>query len=638
MSDVHRPEPDGGPQPGRAGRAYDPDTVYRERRSAYERARDGAARRARRIGTARVGTFVAAFGLLLAAELDAFDAPGLWTAMAAAAGILFVAFVAAHRRVRRTRDRFDALRRENEEALRRRARDWDRLPRLPTRGPGPDHPHADDLDLFGHASLSHLLGPVGTVGGRERLARWLCAPADPTAVVERQGAVADLVPRLRLREELAARARQTPRVEPDDIEAFLGWAEEEPWLRARPALLWAVRLIPPALVVLGWLRLTGAVDGHWWVIPFGAGLALTRRWRDRIRSTLSRAFAREGVFHGYPGMFRAVVGAEFEAERLRSLRGRLADERFAADRAMRRLERMMVLAEARHSSFHGIIHAITLWDFQVVARLETWQHRAGRRARGWFDALSELEALAAFARLAHAEPGWTFPDVAPADGPPTIRARELAHPLLAPHVRVPNDVDVGPPGTFLFVTGSNMSGKSTLLRSIGTNAVLAQAGAPVSASELRLPPVSVHTSIRLQDSLARGVSYFLAELQRLRQIVEAARRLREDRDERTLLYLIDEMLQGTNADERRIAARRILRHLLDLGAIGAVTTHDLRLVDSPALESGRRAVHFRETIAKTDGRTTMSFDYRLRPGPATSRNALELMRAVGLTFEEAGDD
>jgi DNA mismatch repair ATPase MutS len=190
-------------------------------------------------------------------------------------------------------------------------------------------------------------------------------------------------------------------------------------------------------------------------------------------------------------------------------------------------------------------------------------------------------------------------------------------------------VRLGPPGTFLLVTGSNMSGKSTLLRAVGLNAVLAQAGAPVCATRLRMPPLDVHTSIRVQDSLARGVSYFMAELERLKQIVDAAHRVRDD-GSGTLLFLLDEILHGTNTAERRIAATRVIRHLIDTGAIGAATTHDLELADAPALASAARLVHFSETFEDVAGASTLHFDYRLRAGLATSTNALALMRIVGL--------
>ncbi|MGH7505998.1 MAG: MutS-related protein [Longimicrobiales bacterium] len=195
-------------------------------------------------------------------------------------------------------------------------------------------------------------------------------------------------------------------------------------------------------------------------------------------------------------------------------------------------------------------------------------------------------------------------------------------------LRVDNDVEVGPPGTFLLITGSNMSGKSTLLRAIGANAVLALAGAPVCARSMRLAVVSIRTSIRIADSVVRGVSYFMAQLQRMREIVVAAEQVAEG--EPPVLYLLDEILQGTNTAERRIAATHVIRHLVDHGAIGAVTTHDLELADEPALRQAVAAVHFTETIVGGGPGAMMTFDYRLRPGVATSTNALRLMEMVGL--------
>ncbi|HJU64067.1 MAG TPA: hypothetical protein VJ596_00255, partial [Gemmatimonadaceae bacterium] len=183
----------------------------------------------------------------------------------------------------------------------------------------------------------------------------------------------------------------------------------------------------------------------------------------------------------------------------------------------------------------------------------------------------------------------------------------------------------------------NMSGKSTLLRAIGVNTVLAQSGAPACASRLRLPPVDVYTSMRVQDSLEQGLSYFMAELQRLKQIVTAAREARVDSG-RTVLYLLDEILQGTNTAERRIAARRIISYLLSTPAIGAVTTHDLTLTDDPDLSRASRQVHFEETVHDDDGSPAMTFDYKLRPGLATSVNALRLMKLIGLRDEGRGDE
>ncbi|MFZ0217732.1 MAG: DNA mismatch repair protein, partial [Candidatus Dormiibacterota bacterium] len=225
----------------------------------------------------------------------------------------------------------------------------------------------------------------------------------------------------------------------------------------------------------------------------------------------------------------------------------------------------------------------------------------------------------------------TLPEIDPTAT--EVEARGLGHPLLDPRVRVDNDVRLGPSGQVLLVTGSNMSGKSTLLRSIGVNAVLAAAGGPVCAELLRLPPLRLWTSMRIDDSLAKGVSYFLAEVQRLKLVVDGVDAATGDPEGPLACYLLDEILQGTNTAERTVAARAVLRHLAGQRAIGAVSTHDLTLADDPSLQPVIRHVHLRETIATVDGQTTMTFDYRLRDGIATSTNALRLMSALGLPGE-----
>ncbi|MFI5239728.1 MAG: DNA mismatch repair protein, partial [Gemmatimonadales bacterium] len=222
-----------------------------------------------------------------------------------------------------------------------------------------------------------------------------------------------------------------------------------------------------------------------------------------------------------------------------------------------------------------------------------------------------------------------------------VSATALGHPLLDAKHRIPIDVTIGPPGTLEYVTGSNMAGKSTLLRAIGLNVVLAQAGSAVCASSMRCPPVALYTSMRVQDSLERGVSYFMAELERLKLIVDAAHAAHaaQDSGRRTLLYLLDEILHGTNSVERAIAARHVLARLARLGAIGAVTSHDLQLADTQELAGVANHVHFRENFLRApDGTPTMHFDYRLRPGKAESSNALKLLELVGLGIGLSGTD
>jgi DNA mismatch repair ATPase MutS len=295
---------------------------------------------------------------------------------------------------------------------------------------------------------------------------------------------------------------------------------------------------------------------------------------------------------------------------------------------MRRLDRILGCASLRSGApiLHAVIQSTTLWDFWVLFALERWRRDAGAHVRDWLDALADIDALSVLAGLRHDNPGWALPDIV---DEPLFAAEALGHPLLPSAHRVPNDVVVGPPGSILLVTGSNMSGKSTLLRAIGLSAVLAHAGSCVCAARLRMPVVNLQTSIRVQDSLALGLSYFMAALARLKAVVDAAER---HDDRRVLLYLLDEILQGTNSAERSIAVRAVARHLLDAGAIGAMTTHDLTLAEQDPLKSHARLVHFTETV---DSAGAMAFDYRLRPGLATSRNALRLMQLIGIEVSES---
>jgi DNA mismatch repair ATPase MutS len=278
-----------------------------------------------------------------------------------------------------------------------------------------------------------------------------------------------------------------------------------------------------------------------------------------------------------------------------------------------------------------VVQGLTLWDIHILALAEHWQRQSGWQADAWFEWLARFEALAALANLAYDHPDWSFPQCVDAGARQQLLAEGIGHPLLPDATRVTNDVQVGPPGRFLLVTGSNMSGKSTLLRSIGVNVVLAQAGAPVCATKLVLPPIRLGTSIRVQDSLGDGISLFLAELKRLKQVVDAAMET-EAAGKRVFLYLLDEILHGTNTVERQIAIRRVMLHLLQHRAIGAISTHDLALAEVDPLQSSCQAVHFRETFRDGPAGHEMTFDYRLQPGVATTTNALRLLEMVGLSL------
>ena len=546
-----------------------------------------------------------------------------------AAFLLFVVFgilVAWHARVDERVAWHDALRLVNMRALARRARDWHGLPDAdaPAGVDLTDHPYALDLDLFGRASLFQWLGPASTVRGRTTLAAWLLHPAPRSEVVSRQAAVAELAAfddwRLKLEAHglLAASARQ------HEIDAFLAWAEGPDAFGRNAGLLRGI-----VLTILGlmWALIaahaTGLTPAALWPIPLAAGLVLSFATADRLQKTFDRAGGGQDALGRYGAIFEHAVGAPRGSAKLSGLLERLSAEGHPAPDCMRRLNRILGFAELRRGAaiLHFPVQALTLWDFHVLFALERWRQLTGRRVRGWLEALGELDALAQLGTARRDNPAWAVPEIGPVR---ELAGEAIGHPLIADDRRVANDVTIGPPGTVLLITGSNMSGKSTLLRSAGLNIVLAQAGGVVCARRMSLPECDLQSSIRVQDSLERGLSYFMAALARLKGVVDAAQ---HEREGRVLVYLLDEILQGTNSVERSIAVRAVTRHLLDAGAIGAMTTHDLSLAEEEPLKSTAQFMHFSETL---DADGTMRFDYTLKPGLATSRNALRLMQMIGI--------
>jgi predicted ATPase len=595
---------------------------YRARARAQAASRDRERQLSARIAHLRLATFLAGAAWVVW-TLSHHATP---TAFAVAA-VLFTSFgalVVWHARVEDRAEWFDALRQTNDWASARVDRRWEDLPAgdPPAGADLSHHPYAIDLDVFGRASLFQWLGPLATPAGSGRLASWLLAPAPGDEIRARQAAAIELATLREWREALAAHGVLARGARQPEVDRFLAWAEGAPHHRL-PHLQAIVFLLTGAIWALLLAFATGLVDAALWLLPLLAGIVLSFATAGRVQSAFDRAGAGQRALSRYAALFEHLGAPRFEAVRLRDLQERLSAGGVAAPGCMRRLNRILGFADLRSGAalLHFPIQALTLWDFHVLFALERWRRVTGPRIRGWFDALADVDALAALATVRHDNADWCQPEI---EAAPVYLARRLGHPLIVPDRRVSNDVEVGPPGTVLLVTGSNMSGKSTLLRAIGLNAVLAQAGAPACATALRLPPADLQTSIRVTDSLELGLSYFMAALARLKGVVDAAERPRPGR---VLLYLLDEILQGTNSAEREIAVLAVTRHLLEAGAIGAMTTHDLNLAAREPLRSAARLVHFAETV---DEQGQMSFDYRLREGIATSRNALRLMKLIGI--------
>jgi hypothetical protein len=613
---------------------------YEARAEQHAIRRDVELRQSVHISRARLVVFLAAAGCLVWTLTRGADPVRL--TIAAGLFVVFGVLVFWHARVEERAAWHHALRTVSLRGAARIERRWDDLP--PADAPGSidlaHHPYALDLDLFGRASLFQWLGPAATPSGSFKLATWLLAASAPDIVRARQAAVRELAPADDWREQLAAHGELARDARQAEVDAFLAWAEGPeltvnfavPLLPGSHATisLFPIRVLVLALTASIWilfaLFLLGIIDAALWLLPLVVGLILSFALAKVIHTAFHRAGAGQHALARYASLFEHVTNTAFGSPALRDLHDRLSANGKAAPACMRRLNRILGFAELRSAAalLHFPIQALTLWDFHVLFALDRWRRVAGAHVREWMDAIGELDALSALAGAWRDNPAWGMPEI---HETPVVVAEALGHPLIPDDRRVSNDVQVGPPGTLLLVTGSNMSGKSTLLRAIGLNTVLAQAGGCTCAVRLRLPPCDLQTSIHVQDSLELGLSYFMAALARLKGVVDAAERPREGR---VLLYLLDEILQGTNSAERAIAVRAVARHLLDAGAIGAMTTHDLNVAGEEPLKSSAVLVHFTESVDE-DGH--MRFDYRLREGLATSRNALRLMQMIGIDLK-----
>lgn len=627
------------------------DRAERERhyrRLAADASRDEAslALQSRRFSRARLAVFLIATGLLIAGTLGRTGFSRSMVTAAVSGYVLFGIAVFLHARVENERSRAIARRECAGISLARMARRWTDVPAVPAGMPGLPlaNARAGDLDVDGEGSMMSLAGALTGAAGRTILRGWLIdPPQDASRIRARQDAARALARSADFREAFVAEMRLygKHRDNAQSRERFLVWAESAPSALSRAPVRWTVRIATAAILtsVAGAMLTDAAWTKAWFPLAlaaFAASIA-SAKW---VHAQLDAASIAPSALSNIVTLITLAEAVPGESEDLEAVRARLS-EPVSASSALGSLGRRVSWSELRTAPIlHLPAQALTLWDFHVLFALDDWRAAHGGRARAWLDALAELDALVALGSLAHDEPAWTFPLI-DEGAPPNLKAQSLGHPLLADDRRVTNDVALGPPGTVLLVTGSNMAGKSTLLRTIGTNVLLANAGAPVCASRMSLTRLAVATSLHTADSLVEGVSGYMAGLMRLKAIVdevdEASRLSRggTDLSVPAVLYLLDEILGGTNSEERRIAVAGIARHLLDSHAIGAMTTHDLALADEPALRWSAVRVHFRETVEPDpdSGEPRMSFDYVLRPGIATSTNAIALLRAIGLARE-----
>jgi hypothetical protein len=599
-----------------------PAEVYARRLWQLKLSQAADQRRERRLGYAKL---VIAATTLLAACLFLHYLKGL-EALPLLIGTFLVLAVLQEKRIHRIRFRTRAID-FFERGLARMADRWSGTGESGARFLDPLHPYARDLDVFGAGSLFELLCTARTRAGEQTLAAWLLAAAAVETLEARQKAVRELKGRVGFRAKLFSLG-ETVRIGVHP-EALAAWGQRKPVFDRRLtrvltrtlSALWVVSLIAWAIGGSG--EFAGAVT----LLNLAWAHRLYQR-QDEAAEALEKAADGLGVLSG---ILALLEGERFTAPKLLELQAALARDGIRPSVAIKKLERLADYVKSRHNPFARLVDVFTFWSAQLVFSAERWQEEFGPAIRGWLKAVGELEALTALAGYAYEHPDNVFPAFVSLQGgsAPLFDAEGMAHPLLPAAKGVRNDIRLGDGLQLIMLSGPNMAGKSTFIRSVGVNAVLAQCGGPVRAAALRMTPLTVAASICVLDSLSGGVSRFYAEIHRVKLISDLAS------GAVPVLFLLDELLSGTNSHDRLAGSESIVRGLMGRNAIGIVSTHDLALTKIPEVMGGRAAnFHFEDSF---DG-SELVFDYKMKPGVVKTSNALELMRSIGLGVEAPAKD
>jgi hypothetical protein len=530
--------------------------------------------------------------------------------------VILIALFAWHERLLRTVRRCVRLRNFYEQGLARLEDRWVGSGQTGDAFLDPEHPYARDLDLFGKGSLFELLCTARTRAGEATLAQWLLYRAPLEEIRQRHEAVRELAPDLDFRERLMLAG--------EDIriglrpEPLVAWSESATRLGPHKFL----RIALPLLVVCWILSIVAWFVWDWGFVALSMSLlnlGLSYKFGSRVSHAVAEIEEASHNLDLLASILCEIEAAHFTSDKLIQLQNRLKSEGQNPSQAIHRLSKHVTWLDAHHNWFIGSFDRFIFWTPQWVLAIETWRARHGADVRRWIAITGEIEALTAFGCYAYEHPADTFPEFV--EQKPYLHAEAIAHPLLPRSNAVANDLKLDSEMQLLVISGPNMAGKSTFIRSVGINVVLAQAGAPVCARQLTLSELAVAASICILDSLQGGLSRFYAEILRLKTIDALSK------EPVPVLFLLDELLSGTNSHDRRVGTESFVRHLLARGAIGLVTTHDLALAEIAENLIGKAAnYHFSDEI-KDD---KLHFDYKLTPGVVKTANALKLMRSIGL--------
>ncbi|MBB6216237.1 Ca2+/Na+ antiporter [Anaerosolibacter carboniphilus] len=536
---------------------------------------------------------------------------------------LFVPLVICHKKMKRKSRYSEVLWKMNEEAILRITGKWHAFADKGQDFRNEAHPYAEDLDVFGDGSLFQWINTALTVLGRKKLAEFLANPSKELEKIrDRQGAIKELANLLRWRQRFAAEAHLAA----DEIfnpEPLVQWLKSSNTTYGKKWLQILMCILPGMTMLLGWHSFVNqAISYRYFIAAVGIHLMILkigRKEREAIFRTVYRYKNDIGI---YMGMITWIEQQEFESPYLNRVKAQMINERKELpSKQIKRFFQVVEIFSQRYNAVFLLINILFLWDYHSLWKLERWKDESGRYFDQWLNGIGEIEALASLSIIGYDHPDWALPEIL--SGEPVLLAQEMGHPLLTQKC-IRNDFKIKRPTSVLLITGSNMSGKSTFLRSAGVNLVLAYAGTPVYARGFQCAIMEVHTCMRVHDDLGQSISSFYAELLRIRKIIDAVKK------EKPVFFLLDEIFKGTNSHDRHLGAKALIKQLIQGKTMGLVSTHDLELGDLEQETQGAvQNFHFKEYYEENE----LRFDYKLRSGISTTRNAMYLIKMAGIDVD-----
>lgn len=596
----------------------DTGALFKKRQLKFTMEKEKLECKSRRMGNWRLVFFLVATAVTVLAFLYTNKWYGYIVLLSAAA--IFTGLILIHERINQGATHAAHMARVNQRCRQRLSGEWVHFADQGREFLNPGHQYSRDLDLFGANSVFQWLNTTHTYHGRMYLKNLLENPdRDMESIGQRQQAVQELAAKMEFCQQLQARAMAGGDDYLKDPEPLFVFAEDKERLCSGGGWRYIIYVLPA--VTLTAIVMSLVIASFPWHIPltlFALQFAINVGTGKQVNGMLDAIFSNKEKISIYQNLLELLEKQQFESASLASVKAGLFRQGQPASQQIGKLDQIAgAVAFKNNPVVYFILNNLIFWDFHCLMALERWKAGSGAQLRQWVHHIGMVEGLACLAMMAQLDPGWCFPRFQ-ADPPLTVTAGNLGHPLIPARQRVHNDINLE--DQIAVITGSNMSGKTTLLRTIGVNLVLAYAGAPVCAAEFRCSVMDIYTSMRVEDDLSSGISTFYAELLRIKLIIDFSK------TRRNLLFLIDEVFRGTNSQDRVIGARNVILNLNLPWVIGLISTHDYELCDLEKSHQRIENYHFIEHYR--DG--TINFDYLLKPGPCKTSNAKYLMQMAGI--------